>query len=92
MELELIHLVLGVEQEIRSSASLPHRKLPDCVPQPRPFGSGIAAFVAIEKIEESIGFPANPVFNNKLLRHGSPGQSFTPERDDTRRLTVIVVT
>jgi hypothetical protein len=26
------------------------------------------------------------------LRHGSPGQSFTPERDDTRRLTVIVVT
>jgi hypothetical protein len=26
------------------------------------------------------------------LRHGSPGQSFTPERDDTSRLTVIVVT
>jgi hypothetical protein len=44
------------------------------------------------KIEESIGFPANPVFNNKLLRHGSPGQSFAPERDDTRRLIVIVVT
>jgi hypothetical protein len=26
------------------------------------------------------------------LRHGSPGQSFAPERDDTRRLIVIVVT